>query len=1073
MKKNLLVLLLLMLTLVQQGVAQSRTITGRVTDRQTGEGLPGVTVLLKGTSNGVSTDTDGRYTLTMANGGGGTLAFSSIGYLSQEQPIGASDQLNVALATDAQQLKEVVVTGYGGSQDVKDITGSAAIIREEKLLNQPVQSFDQALTGRAAGVQITNSSGALADGVSIRIRGANSISNSSQPLIVVDGVPTNSLENANQFNTGNGTRYNTLADINPNDIESIDVLKDASAAAIYGSRAANGVIIVTTKRGKAGQNRVSLNSFVGVNEIVRKPKLLNGDQFIEIQNEKALNRFGPGTPNSVIARNVDIDGDGQPDRTDWLDEVFRRGFAQNYQVAISGGTDKASYYGSGDWTDQKGVLVANRLRRGSVRLNLDLQPVKWLKTGISSSYSRTLNNGVLTDTYLAGATVSGYNAAPIYPVRDASGNYFLDSFGNLGGDVFTIDGTAYPFYRTYRLNAVNHPSAVLDYQRNDNTSQRLLANGYATVEPLTGLKLTTRFGVDYLQNFEDQYSDPRLSGLGRVLGDGLVQNNDLRQNLWNWANYLNYTRTFGEQHNVDVTVGVEYQEESQRQIGTYAANFADPKFKEIFTGLSTEALQADGSRYTQGFDSYLARLNYSFGNKYYVSANFRADADSRFGENNRRGYFPGGSVGWRISEEGFLKGVTLINDLKLRASYGVVGNSNGLLPYASRTLIGAGQYADVNGLGITQVGNPELAWEKSRKLDIGLDASVLTNRVSLTLDYFDNDISDLILDAPALRTTGIPNSIDYVRTVVTKNIGSMYNRGLEATLNTTNVQTASGFRWTSSVNFTAVKNQITSLATDLPVPEGQSSDPNDVVAGAQRASVGRRLGVYFLPRWAGVNPENGNAQFLDANDNIKQYDAVNRVWLTASGDVTTAISTNDYRYTDKGGYPTWYGGFDNTLAFKGLELGIFLQYSGGNLLYNATRAGLLTNYYNNNLTEIMDRWQQPGDQTDIPKLVLQDNVSTQASTRWLEKGDFLRLRQLSLGYNLPKNLLGQAKLSNVRVYALVQNVFVITGYNGTDPEVNSNRNNTTQGTNGNIAFGVDNRAVPQARSYTVGLNLSL
>ncbi|WP_086593494.1 SusC/RagA family TonB-linked outer membrane protein [Hymenobacter crusticola] len=1072
MKTSLLMSFLLIFSVVHQVLAQSRTITGRVTDSQSGQGLPGVTVLLKGTTNGVSTDADGRYSLTVPEGNG-TLAFSSIGYVNQERVIGVANQINVLLATDAQQLKEVVVTGYGGSQDVKDITGSAAKISEEKLLNQPVQSFDQALTGRAAGVQITNASGTLAEGVSIRIRGANSISNSSQPLIVVDGVPTNSLENANQFNSGNGTRYNTLADINPNDIESVDVLKDASAAAIYGSRAANGVIIVTTKRGKSGQNHISLNSYVGMNETVRRPKLLNGDQFILIQNEKALNRFGPGTPNSVIARDVDLNGDGQPDRTDWLDELFRRGFSQNYQVSMSGGTDKASYYGSGDWTDQKGVLVANRLRRGSVRLNLDLQPVKWLKAGISSSYSQTLNNGVLTDGYLAGATVSGYNASPIFPVRDASGNYFLDSFGNLGGDVFTIDGTAYPFYRTFRLNAVNHPSAVLAYQRNDNTSQRLLANGYATIEPVTGLKITTRFGIDYLQNFEDQYSDPRLSGLGRALGSGLVQDNDLRQNLWNWANYANYTRTFGADHNLDVTVGVEYQLEKQRQIGSYAANFADPKFREILSGLFTEPLQPDGSRYTQGFDSYLARVNYSFGNKYYASASFRADADSRFGENNRRGYFPGGSVGWRLSEEEFLKGLTVINDLKLRASYGVVGNSNGLLPYAARTQIGAGQYADINGLSITQVGNPDLAWEKSKKLDIGLDASVLSNRVGLTLDYFNNNITDLILDAPALRTTGIPNSVDYVRTVVTKNIGSMYNRGLEATLNTTNVQSSTGFRWTSALNFTAIKNRITTLATNLPVPEGQAANPNDVVASNQRASVGRQLGVFFLPRWAGVNPANGNAQFLDAGGNVKQYDAVARQWLTADGTATTPISTSDYKYTSKSGYPTWYGGFDNTLSYKGLELGVFLQYSGGNMLYNATRAGLLTTYYNNNLTEILDRWQKPGDQTNVQKLVLQDNVSTQASTRWLEKGDFLRLRQLSLGYSLPKPVLERFKLSNVRVYALVQNVFVLTGYNGTDPEVNSNRNNTTQGTNGNIAFGVDNRSVPQARSYTVGLNLSL
>lgn len=1035
----------LMVGLLQQVSAQDRSISGRVTDRQTGEGLPGVTVLLKGTTNGVSTNSDGTFTLS-APATGGILVFSSVGFVQQERAIGSESQINIGLGSDTKALSEVVVTGYGGSQDVKDITGSQSRVTEEKLLNQPVQSFDQALTGRAAGVQITNPGGTLADGVAIRIRGVNSLSNSSQPLFVVDGVPLNALTNANVFNGGNGTRYNPLADINPNDIQSIDVLKDAAAAAIYGSRASNGVILITTKRGKAGQNRLSFNSYVGFQEPTRVPDLLNGDDFITIQNEKAANANAARPtqyPTAVIARDIDVDGDGVPDRTNWMDQIFQKGLQQDYQVALSGGTELANYYASGNWTDQKGILTNNRLRRGSARLNVDVTPKKWLKGGVSSSYSKTLNNGLLTDGYLAGVTLAGYNAPPNLPIYNPDGTYYLNSAGNLGnGNNLT----------QYVLNNYNHPVAVTELQRNNNTTQRILANGYLTIEPLAGLKFTSKIGIDYFDNFEDQYSSPLISGLGRSY-NGLVQDNRLDQTLWNWQNYANYDKTFGELHTVNLTAGVEYQEEKQRQIYTPAENFVDPKYKDILDGLYAGTFIGGGSRYARGFQSYFGRANYSFANKYYASFTIRNDADSRFGVANQRGTFPAGSVAWRISEENFMDPIDQVGDLKVRASYGLVGNSSGIGNYASVTTIGGGQYADVNGLSITQVGNPSLQWETSKKFDIGLDLSVLKDRIGFTFDWYNTRIDGLLLNAPVLLTTGLPGGS------VSRNVGEMYNRGVEASFNTVNVRLENGFSWTSQLNFSVTKNRVIALAT-----------PTDLIQGVQRAGIGKSVAVYYLPEWAGVNSDNGNAQFYDKDGNIKQYNASTLTWSTLGGEPTTAIGAADFKYTKKSGYPTMYGGFDNTFAWKGLELGVFLQYSGGNLIYNATRAGLLTNSLNNNLNEIKDRWTQPGDQTDIPKLVLQDNISTQASTRWLEKGDFLRLRQVRLGYNLPKQVLTTlGGLNNVNVYVLVQNAYVFTGYKGTDPEVNSNRNTTT----GNIGYGIDNRSVPQPRSYTFGVNIGI
>nr|WP_236050009.1 TonB-dependent receptor [Hymenobacter negativus] len=1052
-------------------MAQTRTVSGRVTDRATGDGLPGVTVLVKGTTNGVSTNSDGTFSLSVPESGG-TLTFSSVGMTTQESEIGTNTQFNIALATDAKQLTEVVVTGYGGSQEVKDLTGSISQVKADKFQQQPVQSFDQALQGRAAGVQINSGGGTLADQTAIRIRGVNSISNSSQPLIVVDGVPISQRENNNVFNSGNGTRYNPLADINPNDIESVDVLKDASASAIYGSRAANGVLVITTKRGKAGQNHVNVNSYLGFQDAVRLPRLLNGDDFIAINNEKAFNARLGSSANNIgnvsipavgIADNIDVNNDGQPDRTDWLKEIFRRGTMQNYQVSMSGGTEKATYYASGDWADQKGIINNNRLRRGSFRLNTDVAPKTWLKAGLSASYSKALNNGVLTDGYLAGATVAGYNSPPNVPVYNPDGTYYLNPAGNLGNGGNNI---------TYVANNYSNAVGVLKLQRNDNTSQRIITNGYLSILPLKGLSLTTRYGIDYTQNLEDQYSDPILSGLGRATtaGQGLLQLNDLRRNQYNWQNYANYDRTFGTNHNVGLLAGIEYQEFVENQVYTFAGDFADPKFKGSFDGLSTYQSTNGGTRFSQGFRSYYGSANYNFANRYYATFSARYDGSSVFGVDNRYGFFPGGSVGWRISEESFLKDLNSANrltDLKLRASYGLVGNSNGIGSYASRTLIGGGQYADLNGFTNTQIGNPNLGWESSRKLDIGLDAGFFENRISLVVDYFNNRISNLVLTAPVLRTVGVPNT----NSGISSNVGSMTNNGVEVTVNTVNVRTPGGFQWSTSANASWIKNEITALAS-----------PTDIISGVQRASIGRTLSVYNLAEWAGVNPANGNAMFYAADGSIKQYDAAYTTlsnttqgrWLTMGGDVTTPIGADDFKYQKKGGIPTWFGGFDNTVSYKGIELGVFMQYSGGNLILNQTRQGLMTNSLNNNIEEIKDRWTTPGQETNVPKLVLRDAVSTQNSTRWLESGNYLRLRQLSLSYSLPKEFLNRFGMSSFRVYALAQNLYTFTKYTGTDPEVNTSRTFSGGGANtSNIAFGIDNRSVPQPRSYTFGVNIGI
>lgn len=1046
MKKGLLLWLLLAIGMVH-AFAQTRTIKGKVTDAQDGAPLPGVSVSIKGSKVGAVSTVDGTFSIQVD--GAASLIFSFVGYEAKEEKVGSRQTVNVTLNASNKVLNEVIVTGYGELKR-KDVTSSVTAVSGALINDRPSTSFDQALSGRAAGVNITTGSGVLGDGVNIRIRGVNSISNSNQPLIIMDGIPMNTNTNLNVFNSGNGTRYNPLADINPNDIESVDVLKDAAATALYGSRAAAGVIVITTKRGKAGAISVNYNGYVGWSQAARLPKVLNGDDFNIIQNEKAANSTPAGRTPVPIAKDIDINGDGKPDRTDWMKVAFQTGIIQSHQLSLSGGTDKARFYASGEYSDQKGVVITNRLRRGGMRMNLDVTPKKWLKSGISLYASKSMNNGVLSDTYLAGATTSAYSAMPNVPAYDKNGDFYIKGNGDLGDGANTIT-------TTNRFNRFFNPLSSVYYGRNDNTSTRVLSSAYVEVEPIPGLKVTSRFSVDFIQNFEDQYSGPKQAGNGIGL-NGLVQENLLRQNQWNWSNYATYTKSFNNIHFINAMVGIESQFSQRKVLYTGQGNLADSYFKEIYDGLyaGTDNSFTGGNNVANAFDSYFGKIGYNYGSKYYFDATLRADAYSDFGPNNRRGYFPGASVGWRISEEGFFKdNISFISDMKLRASYGIVGNSN-IKAYAYRTLYGGGSYADINGFSQFQIGDPNLKWETSKKLDIGIDATLLKNRITVTADYFHSNINNLILDAPVLATAGIPwDPTGIVGSILTTNVGAMWNKGIELTLNTRNIETKD-FTWSSNLNVTFIKNRVTATA-----------DGSDLVKVNNRASVGKTLGVFRLIEWGGVNPETGFPMYYNKNHELIMYNptpGATDKWTSPDGKTKkTPISSSDAQYQDKSGYPTFFGGLNNTFTYKGIDLSIFLQYSGGNYVYNGTRAALMTTFFGNNLEEVKNRWTPENKNTDVPKLFLADATITQASTRWLEKGDFLRAREISLGYTFPgiKQKLG---VSTLRIYGLVQNAFIITKYKGSDPEVNTNRDS-------NINFGVDNRGVPIPRIYTLGLNV--
>ena len=1049
MKQKLLSTMFAMACIATSAYAQNRQVSGKVTSTD-GTPISGVTVSVVGTTTSTQTDASGNFSIN-ANPGA-TLNASYIGFISQKVYVSNSSVLSIVLKSDDTELDEVVVVGYGVRQ-VKDLTGSQSSVTGDKLAKEPILSFDQALSGKMAGVQVGSSGGTLGDGVAVRVRGVNSISSSSLPLYVIDGVPMNTVENTNTFNSGNGTRFNPMSLINSNDIESVEVLKDASAAVLYGSRAANGVIIINTKRGKKGFTGITFDSKTTFNTPAKQLSLLNAEDFISISNEKyhnASNKFS-GVDN--IAKESDVDGDGENDRTNWLDKIYRTGIGYDNSVAISGAQDKANYYASARYLDQKGILENNDLKMGQVRLNTDIKATNWLKAGVSLSYSKTVNNGVLTDRYVNGATVSALQAFPTmaFSSPTTATGYNLGRTGYLtyGNNASVLNGT------NIVGGNIAHPVAVSDLQLNQNTPESLLGNIYAEINPIKGLKFTTKYGIDYLNNYEHQYSHPSIGGLG-LSYNGIVQDNIRYRNQWVWQNFVSYDNSFGKSR-VSATVGAESQFTKEKQIYSGANDFSDTFYTDIIDGTYSGAapgsedvmLWSGGTVFSNGMQSYFGRLGYVYDNKYMIEGALRSDAFSAFGENSKWGTFPSISLGWVASQENFFKdNINVINYLKLRGSYGTVGNSRGISSYASRTLYGGGKYTTINGFSASQVGNGDLKWETSQKLDIGVDFNVFNDRLKFVFDYYRNNISGLVLKANPPATVGVPGGTIYT------NIGSMRNSGIEFSVNAETYK-KNDFKWTTSFNFTTVNNKVTELV----------SENADIIDGNSVASVGRSLGTYKLAQWAGVDPETGNPMWYGSNGELKMRDIDNQRWIVDGEVSTSGLLGTDAVYLDKSGLPKYYGGLDNNFTYKNFDFGFSLVYTGGFYIYNSTRAGLLSNYFVNNGTEILDRWTTPGQVTDIPKLYLGETTANQSSTRFLEKGDFLRMRTISFGYNFKD--LSKYGISNLRLYGQVYNAFVITGYSGQDPEVSLNRNNS------NIAVGVDNKSVPQPRTYTLGLSISL
>lgn len=1037
MNKNLLTLLCLLW--VGALYAQPRTLTGKVVAEEDGSALPGVSVLLKGSSTGTATDVDGNYTLSVPDGSG-SLIFSYIGFLSKEVAIGNQSIVNVSLQTAVKALSEIVVVGYG-VQERRDLTGSVGTIKGSTFQNVAVPSFDKFLQGQVTGVQASAPSGILGQPARVRIRGTNSISNSAEPLYVVDGLPYVSGDQ------GSVTPYNPLGDINPNDIESVEVLKDGSATAIYGSRAANGVILITTKKGKLGAPKINYDAWFAAAQPSKRFDLMNAEEFIRVNNEKAKNSGITQT----MANPTPVPGSSNEFyNTDWQDVVFRTGFQQSHAVSLSGATPATNYYFSLGFSDLEGISQNNDQRRYNMRANLEQKAFNNnLKIGINTSLAHTADYGLNTgENALSGNVASVIVLPPNVPVMWPDGSYNLNAAGTAlgnGANVFnTVDN---------RTNL----QFIFDRNKYLTRNLNLTGNTYADIRILDGLNIRSQIGLLLLNGGDFQYWNPE-HGDGRG-NNGYIYNEYQNRFRWNWINTITYNNQFGD-HKIGFVGGYEAQKTTYKWHSSSGIDLAHQYFGEKNLISGTVGTQYSGGGYEErAFNSIFGRLNYSFKDRYLLTGTLRHDKISSLPWGNQGATLPGVSLGWRISQEDFFKnsaGLRFVDDLKLRGGYAEVGNVEiGAFPYAG--IYAPRLYGSVSGLYFSQVGNPGLTFETSKKLNFGADLTMFAGRLGLNVDYFHNDVDNLILAIPVPPSNGVPSN------QINSNIGALKNVGWEFAIRGDIIR-GNDFNWTSNLNLTFVQNEIIRLAG------------SPIVDTYNKTDEGQSIGHFFGYEYYGVNPSNGFPVFVKGDGSLAQIHPGNGTWSVfkpgSPSDIsesTAALnSVTDKKYLGHSN-PTWYGGLNNSFTYKNFDLNLFLTFAGGHKVYNRTRQENGTNQqYANGYRELLDAWSPTNTDTDVPILwagqTARINQTNHLNSRFLEDGKYLRAQNITLGYRLPANVTEKIKFDNVRIYGQIQNAFVLTKYTGVDPELGSSVTTNRQAS-------IDYNINPVPRTFLVGINL--
>lgn len=978
---------------------QQETISGTVTDAQSGETLPGVNILVKGTSTGASTDQNGNYELTVSSLQD-TLVFTYIGYQREEIPINGREELNIALQPQTIAGEELVVVGYG-EQRRSDLTGSISSVSSDEINTYPSQGMTDAIQGKISGVQVQSvNGGEPGTGYRIRIRGGTSINAGSDPLYVVDGFPGSTPPP-------------------PQDIESIEVLKDASATAIYGARGANGVVLITTKQGYEGDTQIDLKLSNSFQQTTKQLDLLNASEFGSFMNDLHLN--GGGDANNVPYPDASSLGEG----TDWQDQIFRDGYLQNYQLSVSGGTDKVNYYVSGNLYDQQGVIINSDYKRMSVLSNVDIQATEKFKIGGKLYFARSEQNGVRTQEGSSGTTGAGVISGA-FKFEPTKGVYDENN-------EFTISGIGDPH---------DNPYAVATQRESDNVDDRFEGNVFGEYSIVDDLILRVTAGANINNGRYGNFVPTTLVGGRNTGGTGAI-NAGKSTNFIN-ENYLNYEHAFAEIHTVNFSGGFSYQHYRSEGWNASNQNFISDSFSfwNLDGGSNFQSPSSYLSRWTLA--SWYGRLNYNFDDKYLLTFTGRYDGSSRFGKNNKWAFFPSGAASWNISNEEFLEDSDLLSNLKLRASFGVTGNTEigtyqSLARFSPVFSTVGGQ--PVNAIRPTDVANNNLTWESTTQYDIGLDIGLLNDRIDITADYYNKKTEDLLYNIPLPEYSGYGTSL--------QNIGSIENKGFELSLNSQNI-TTDQFSWSTRLNISFNRNKIAELAGgDVKYSEA----PGHMISTeSQILREGEPVGSFYGWIFDGLYQEGddfsaepdkqpGDVKFKDINGD----GTVNNSDQTIIGDP----------------HPDYIWGFTNNFKYQNFDLSVFLQASAGNDMLNFTRMELLwMSGKSNQLAEATNRWTPDNTDTNIPRA--SSGRSAIVSSQWVEDGSYVRVKNISLGYNIPASVLG-SRVRSARIYASGQNLLTFTDFSGYDPEVSYQNSNTN--------IGLNYASYPNIRSFTIGLDI--
>lgn len=990
--KRILLLCFVFLTAFAFSAMAQRTVSGKITD-DTGVGLPGVNVVIKGTTNGTTTDLDGNFSLSVDDGA--TLVVSYVGFEPQEIEVGARSVIDITMG-GVTELQEVVVVGYGSSLKT-ELTSSIASIGSDQLAKLPTLSPEQTLQGLASGVFVSSGGGQPGSAMNVRIRGQGSINAGTSPLYVIDGIVI-STSSLTQDGVG-GAEQSPLSSINPQDIESMQVLKDAAAAAIYGARASNGVVLITTKRGQAGKAKIDFRAWTGVAEAIRTVDKTTAAQQIMLEREGFLNDDPSLNPNDPSISNESLGWDGVSN-SDWVGEVFREAVIREYQVSASGGSEAFTYFMSAGYRDEEGVMINSNFKRYTTRLNIDYNATDELKIGTSLSFSSSKQSLLQNDNNIFGIYSAAILTSSHRPIRDTETGEFVDGL---------------PSFNT---NAVR--SAIESKQ--DNTVYKFLGNwNFAYKLPVEGLTFRTDVNYDWTFVRED-INAPSTTAQGRG-GTGVGEFDALDRGIFNVEPTLRYTNTFGGSHKITAVAGMTFQKNRRTSSIVNGQGFARGSLQYLRS--AAQITGGESFRLDRSLASGFGRVEYVYQEKYMASALVRRDGSSRFGPDKKFGTFYAFSGGWNFSEEDFFD-VGIIDFAKIRGSYGITGNDQ--IPDFSYvgTVSPAANYLGSAALSTNNLENPLLQWEETTMTDVGLEVAMFGNRLNVNVGYFIQKTEKLLFSNQVPWTTGFATFQD--------NIGKIENKGLEIDLDGV-MLVAGDFKWSGKLNLTFLQNEVVDLNTEEPILFGFAS----------AVIKGEPLNTFYGLKWLGVDPATGESRFLDDNE-----DGI------ISGEDNVIIGDHS---------PSYLGGITTTLSWKGISLDAFFQFVEGVDVYNNTLQ------FSQNVSapwglsdDVLRRWRQPGDVTDIPKSTQGTSTDfTNDNSRFLSDGSYIRLKNVTLAYNVPSEVLSKAGLRTARVYVQGQNLLTWTSYNGADPEISAFGFTNT-------ALGTDFLTFPNTRMWSVGIN---